>query len=483
MASQHIETVTKPFSIIQEINEQRQLAEEKAGEKSVKQSKLTFGDVVNLVKKEIDITFKERQNFEDSRERLELNHRALIGDREAEELLTNEINAFLRQHNLLNTPFPNYYDNLAQGIFHETYRFGMLYKWQKMPNSPAAKFQGKEFWIEENDRFVKQEEELASDDVVMDFIRRFTATDETLKVNQMSPTAEIALNDATRVTILIPPAVYKPTLVFRKYVVKNVSFRDQADLGTIPHEDISFYSNLSRLMLNTIIAGHIKSGKSTFLKSMYGERPADKTAVLIEGKPESLLKRDFPDRLVHELYSHNRDINEVIRTALRLDHDYIIVQEVRGKEAEGAIEGTQRGRRGLLMTYHITDPANTPVQLAQHIVDEYPNRNQSREIRRVAKALDLGIIMESNNGKKKVTAVYEIGYEQKSDRGFINYLVLYDKQKSVWRYNSKISDQLIKRMKEADVKLTSQVIEHLQQQEEKSPIQEETNHYINIRDV
>lgn len=117
MASQHIETVTKPFSIIQEINEQRQLAEEKAGEKSVKQSKLTFGDVVNLVKKEIDITFKERQNFEDSRERLELNHRALIGDREAEELLTNEINAFLRQHNLLNTPFPNYYDNLAQGIF------------------------------------------------------------------------------------------------------------------------------------------------------------------------------------------------------------------------------------------------------------------------------------------------------------------------------------------------------------------------------
>lgn len=98
---------------------------------------------------------------------------------------------------------------------------------------------------------------------------------------------------------------------------------------------------------------------------------------------------------MHELYTQNQDINQTTRRALRLDHDYIIVQEVRGIEAEGAIAGTEGGRNGLLMSYHITDPENTPVQLSQHIVDEYPNRHQANEIKRISKALDIGITMES----------------------------------------------------------------------------------------
>ncbi|MGP4074174.1 ATPase, T2SS/T4P/T4SS family [Piscibacillus sp. B03] len=471
------------FSITQEIQQQRQAILEKSETLDSKQE-LTFQSVVDRVKEEFDRFFEERhQQSNDSIERLDLNHRALIGDSEAEAFLMNEIESFLREHHLLNVSFPSYYDSLSQGIFHEIFRFGVLYKWYQMPHSPAAKFTGDEFWIEENDRFIRQPEKLPSKDTIMDFIRRFTATDQQLKVNTTNPTAEIALGDATRVKIMIPPAVYQPTIVFRQYTVNKVSFEDQASYGTIPQEDVSFYKVLSQLMLNTIVAGHIKSGKSTMLKTIYGARSDEDEVVLIEGKPESLLKRDYPNRLVHELYSHNRDINRVIDDALRIDHKYLIVQEVRGQEAEGAIAGTQRGRRGLLMTYHITDPQNTPEQLATHIVDEKPNRRLAHEIRRVSKALDLGITMESDKGQKRVTAIYEIGYNHETKQGFIQYLVQYDSDKKQWCYNANISQQLKKRIYDMDYELAEYFTQHLNRQAERSPIQGETYRYFDTKDV
>lgn len=466
----------KVFNITEEI---QQSLHDSSTDYLTNTESVSFDELIKIVKEHYDNYFKdEHVSNEKKQDRLELYHLAVIGDKETEKFLVNEIESFLRENNLINIPYPNYYDSLSHALFHEIYRFGVLQKWNNMRESPAAKFVGKEFWIEENDTFVMQEEELESEQTIREFIQRFQAGQKNLKVNDSNPYAEIALNDQTRVTIIVPPASYKPTLVFRKYVVANFSFEKQAELGTIPYEDVEFYGTLSNLYFNTVVAGHVKSGKSTFLKTIYGSRSPKKVAVLIEGTAESFLKRDFPNRLVHELYSENQDINLTIRRALRLDHDYIIVQEVRGIEAEGAIAGTERGRRGLLMSYHVTDPENTPIQLAQHIVDEYPNRRQQNEIKRVAKALDIGITMTSVEGRKKITSIYEIVDDEISGKPYVNFLIRYNEDRDKWEYNADVSKKLIYKMDKEDTELSEKFIQHLTSRAKLNPMEVDPIRYI-----
>lgn len=462
------------FNVVEEI--QRTLDSRNIN-RDVKQD-LSFEKLIDEVREHFDAFFEDDSiDNETKQERLDTYHLAVIGDKETERYLTNEIDSYLRSINISDIPYPEYYSSLPEALYHEIYRFGSLQKWYVMEHSPAAKFIGDEFWIEINDTFVKQPEKLPSENTIREFIQRFQAGQKNLKVNESNPYAEIALRDHTRVTIIIPPASYKPTLIFRKYTVSNMSFEKQAELGTIPKVDVDFYKVFSRLYLNTIIAGHVKSGKSTFLKSIYGAREPDKVAVLIEGTPETFLKQDFPDRLTHELYTQNQDINQTIRRALRIDHDYIIVQEVRGIEAEGAIAGTERGRNGLLMSYHITDPENTAIQLSQHIVDEYPNRHQSNEIIRIAKALDIGITMESEKGQKRVTSMYELGVDRKKGP-FINYLIYFNRRTKSWEYNSSISESFKKRIFDINSDLAAEFIEHLERQESLYPMSIETLQYI-----
>jgi pilus assembly protein CpaF len=465
------------FNIVTEIQNKQSVSSMKKNEVDL----VSFDKLITDVKNHFDDYFKDDDvDNAKKQERLELFHLAVIGDSETEKFLTSEIDTYLRTVNISNIPYPDYYRSLAEALYHEIFRFGVLQKWYVMEDSPAAKFIGNEFWIEINDVFVKQEEELPSDDTVREFINRFQAGQKNLKVNESNPYAEIALRDQTRVTIIMPPASYKPTLIFRKYTVSNFSFDKQASFGTIPKEDIEFYKVFSNLYLNTVVAGHIKSGKSTFLKTIYGAREPEKVAVLIEGTAESFLKRDFPERLVHELYSQGEDINKVISRALRLDHDYIIVQEVRGVEAEGAIAGTERGRNGLLMSYHITDPENTPIQLAQHIVDEYPNRTQQNEITRIAKALDIGLTMESKKGRKRITSMYEIGFDIERNQPFINYLIRYNSQIGQWEYNSNISKEFRKRITDLNESLAAKFVEHLSEREALYPMSKEPRDWISL---
>lgn len=292
-----------------------------------------------------------------------------------------------------------------------------------------------------------------------------------MRINENNPQAELDRGDGTRIKILVPPRVYQPTVIFRRFTVKKFSFEKQAENQTIPKEDIPFYIALSKLQLNTVIAGEVQSGKSTMLKTIYAERDPKLVSVLIEDTPESFLKKDFPDRLVHDCYSTGGNIHHVIRDVLRIPHDFIIAQEVRGIEAEGAISGTERGTRGLLMTYHITNPKNVPMQLARHILDEFPNRTERSETRRIAEQLDIGITMTKlKNNEKRITSVYEIVYDDDKDEAWIQYLIRYDKKTDSWVYNSKVSPFLLNRMNEIDEELTSEFLQLLKKREEIYPM-------------
>ena len=431
-----------------------------------------FQEVVRQIKKHFDDVYSEDKLPDSERvKRQLLEHNATVGDKDSEQILIGEIERYLRENNLIGVKYPPFFDSLAHAIFHEIYRFGVFYKWNMFPESPSAKITGKEIWFKIDGKFVKQEEEFESEEYVNEVIRAIKVGNKGLKINEANPQGETELKDGTRITIVVQPRSLKPTIIFRRFIVSSFSFMEQAARETIAKEDIRFFDCMANLYLNTIIAGHVESGKSTMLKTFYASRDEEKVAVLIESSPETYLKRDFPERLVHDFYTLHDDVNQVIRTALRVDHDYLIVQEVRGIEAEGAISGTERGTRGLLMTYHITYPEKTAEQLAQHIVDVFPNRKLVNEIRRISKQLDIGITMQNFKGnKKKVTSVYEICYDYETDKAWINYLIRYNKHQNKWEYNGNVSDYLLKRMEEVDLEKARFFVRHLQEQAKKYPM-------------
>lgn len=438
----------------------------------------SFKDVWSKVREHFSEVYdSDRLSPKEKEKRQELEHLAIQGNEDAEQILTAEIETYLRDENLLGTEFPNYYKNLAHACFHEIYRFGAFYKWNLYPNSPSAVIQGDEQWYKINGQFVRQKERLRDENHIKEIIRALQVYHPGLVINESHPHAEFDMQDGSRVTVMVPPRSYKPTIIFRRFIVNKFSFNEQAKRGTISEKDIPLFVALSKANLNTIIAGPVESGKSTFLKTIYAERDPDLVAVLIETNRESFLKLEFPDRLVHDTYTTNGRIQDVIRTALRIDHDFVIVQEVRGIEAEGAITGTERGTRGLLMTYHITDPQNTPIQLARHITDEFPARKEVNEVRRIAQQLDIGITtssLKNNDNKKRVTSIYELCYDVENDSAWINYLMKYNPDTDSWMYNANISEHLMERICEVDKELGDIILNHLKMRSKESPIIGET---------
>lgn len=441
-----------------------------------KKTETNFYRVVKLVKKNLDEKLEgDKLTIEEKNKRQQIEHNAILGDKEAEIIMTGEIQDYLREHNLLGSQYPKVYPTLEKGIFLEIYAFGVFHAWDNQPDSPSAMIIGKEIWFKINGEFILQEVCLRDEEHIYEIFRALKVANKQLNISEANPVAEIDMKDGTRLELIHPPRSYKPTIAFRKYILNDFSFPEQARRKTIADEDVSFFEDLSSLYLNTIIAGHVESGKSTFLKTMYGSRDPKKVSVLIESYPETYLKRDFPNRLVHELYvGKEGDIKGVFRVALKLDHDFLIIQEVRGIEAEGAIMGTERGSSGLLMTYHITDPYKTAEQLAQHIVDEFPNRKLSNEIRRISKQLDLGITLANITidgiNTKKVTSVYEICYDYEQDKAWINYLIKYNKDTNEWLYNTNISEQLKEKLYSKDELRAKRFLDHLETRAYQSPI-------------
>jgi len=438
---------------------------------------LSFEGLIEKVKEVIESYFANlSDNEEKKRQYFDIESAAILGSEKEERMIMSEIEKILREHNWLNVEYPSTcYDSLVEGVFHEIYRFGLLKKWDRFWDSPSAKIVGNKMKFKINGFFQVQEERL-NPEFAWQVIRRLSDRFEGIVINTRNPSAEIDMYDGTRVEIMIPPIVSEPTIIFRRFIFKNFTFKHLASKGTIDINDINLYEALARCHLNTIISGPVESGKSTLLKIFFAARDPKYSSVLIEDTRETFLQRDFPDRDVIEIYSADsqEQIYKAISLAMRIDHDFLMFQEVRAIEADGAIHSMQKGTRGSMFTCHISDPEDTPEQLSQYIVDFYPNRSQDREIRRISRNLDIGITTNQKDGRKFVSSIYEFIYDKNTRESYVNYLVKFDDKLKRWEYNGDISEHLIKRMKDFDEHYAEQFITLLRKRALIQPIKGQT---------
>lgn len=411
---------------------------------------------------------------------LERQHQAVIGDAQAMSYFITKINEVLQKENITTNDFPKFYDSLAEAIFHEVWGVSILHKWDKMPFSEAAVIRGTELWLDINGQFKKQNEEFENTEAVERIKRAFTMRVKDAVINEQTPELEIEREDGSRITMIQKPRAKENYIMFRRFVVKNMSLEEQANLGTIPGDDIPLFRALARVMTNTIFAGRVRSAKSTFMKSMLRERDPAFVAAVMEKHFELDLSKQFKDRLIFEVQAKEGDLHHAMPRLLRMEHDYIVVGEIRSLETEGYLQACERGERGAYSTYHLTLVENVVSQITRHILDEFPNRNFDNELERVARNIDIIVTMSADRDRrrKRVVGVTEIIWNENNRTHHTQDLIRYSPVTNRYYYSSNITKELLTLMAAESLEDTKILICHLKQKEKLSPMTE----YEKIKD-
>ena len=181
-------------------------------------------------------------------------------------------------------------------------------------------------------------------------------------VNEASPIVDARLNDGSRVNVVLPPAAINgPIVTIRKFPKHRITMEQLLEYESISEEAAEFLVRLVRAGYNIFISGGTGSGKTTFLNVLSDYIPETERIITIEDNAE-LQITELPNLVRLEARNANVEgtgeisIRDLIRTALRMRPDRIIVVEVRGKEAADMLQAFNTGHDGSLSTGHANSP-------------------------------------------------------------------------------------------------------------------------------
>jgi pilus assembly protein CpaF len=234
------------------------------------------------------------------------------------------------------------------------------------------------------------------------------------RVDESSPMVDARLPDGSRVNAIIPPLAIKgPTLTIRKFSRDPYTINDLIAFGTLTAKSAQFLAACVRGKLNMLISGGTGTGKTTTLNALSGFVPHDERIVTIEDAAELQLQQD------HVITLESRPANiegqgeirirELVRNALRMRPDRIIVGEVRGAETLDMLQAMNTGHEGSLTTIHANNPRDALSRLETLVMTagvELPHRAIREQI---SSAFDLLVqIQRLVDGSRRITHITEV---------------------------------------------------------------------------
>ena len=266
-------------------------------------------------------------------------------------------------------------------------------------------------------------------------------------VNEAEPIVDARLPDGSRVNlVLLPVALNGPIITIRKFPKEGITMKHLIAWGSISREAAEFLEMLVKAKYNMFISGGTGSGKTTFLNALSQFIPEDERIITIEDNAELRLQ-SLPNLVRLEARNANMegegriDIRELIRTALRMRPDRVIVGEVRSAETIDMLQAMNTGHDGSLSTGHGNSPKDmigrleTMVRMGMEIPIEAVQRQ-------IASGIDIIIHLGRMRDKtRKVLEIIEItGYE----KGEIQMNTLYEFQEKGSSYG-KVRGSLVKK--------------------------------------
>ena len=247
---------------------------------------------------------------------------------------------------------------LRQELFHSVRKLDVLQELiedetvtEIMVNGPDAIF------VERAGKLSRWEKTFTSREKLEDVIQQIVGKCNRV-VNESMPIVDARLENGSRVNAVIyPVALNGPILTIRRFPDTPITMEKLIALGSLPAECAEFLKTLVRARYSMVIGGGTGSGKTTFLGALSNFIPSDERLITIEDNAE--LKIQGIENLVRlEAKMANTEgatsvtIRDLIKTALRMRPDRIVVGEVRGGEAVDMLQALNTGHEGSLSTAH-----------------------------------------------------------------------------------------------------------------------------------
>jgi pilus assembly protein CpaF len=234
------------------------------------------------------------------------------------------------------------------------------------------------------------------------------------RVDEASPLVDARLSDGSRVNCVIPPlSLDGPMLTIRRFRRRGFSAEELVASGTLSADLKRFFTACVRARLNVIVSGGTGSGKTTLLNVLSSLIDAEERIITIEDAAELRLRQEHVVRL--ESRPPNLDgegevtIRALVRNALRMRPDRIIVGEVRGPEALDMLQALNTGHDGSMTTVHANSAPDALRRIETLALMADVALPHSAVRAQIASALDLVIHLERNrSGARRVAAVGEI---------------------------------------------------------------------------
>jgi len=325
------------------------------------------------------------------------------------------IDSMLQNYQTLNLKLPQpVRDQLFKEIMDEILGFGRLQPLLDNPEISEIMVNGREnVFVEKKGVLTKSDVVFENDEQILRIIDRIILP-LGRRVDTDSPTVDARLPDGSRVNAVIPPvAIDGPSITIRKFGKNRMEMPQLIEIGSLTQNMATFIEACVVSKLNIIVSGGTGSGKTTLLNAISKYIPEGNRIVTIEDSAELKLQQPHVVRMETKPPNvegkHAVTIRDLVRNALRMRPDRIVVGEVRSGECLDMLQAMNTGHDGSLTTLHANTPRDAISRMETMTLMAGMDLPLKVVREQIASAIDLIIqLSRLKDGSRRVTHITEV---------------------------------------------------------------------------
>jgi pilus assembly protein CpaF len=305
-------------------------------------------------------------------------------------------------------------ERLAREISDDVFGYGPIEQLISDPSVSEIMVNGHEqIWIERDGKITQTGLQFSDEAQLRRIITKMVGQ-VGRRIDESSPMVDARLPDGSRVNAIIAPlSLSGPLLTIRRFSAERFDLDELIRIGTMSQESCDFLCACIKAELNLLISGGTGTGKTTMLNALSAAVPDRDRIVTIEDAAELQLKQKHTLRLESRPKNIEGEgeitIRELVRNALRMRPDRIIVGEVRGPEALDMLQAMNTGHEGSLSTIHANSPRDALSRLETMVLMAGMDLPVRAIREQISAAVDV-IVQQSRmrDGSRKVTHITEV---------------------------------------------------------------------------
>lgn len=305
-------------------------------------------------------------------------------------------------------------ERLIQDVLNEVVGLGPLDPLLSDPTITEIMVNGPhEIFIERNGRLERVDAKFRDTDHLMSVIDRMLGTVGVV-VNESSPLCDASLRDGARINVIIPPLVLNGPVVTIRRKGRDWTMQDYLAMNALSEQAAEFLQACVKAKVNIVISGGTSTGKTTLVTILSAFIPRNQRIITIENVPElELLGREHWIRLVARQGGADGrgevPVRALVKNALRMRPDRIILGEARGGEALDVVQAMHSGHDGIMTVLHGNTPRAALERLETLMLMSGLDLPPAACRTQIASAVDLVVhVSRYADGTRRVAAVSQL---------------------------------------------------------------------------